>query len=73
MNEDRIVDGILIGGYLTIIGLRIFNVIQWSWWWILCPLWLALGGALIGLAVGLIIGIPIYINRKIKEKRNERY
>jgi len=72
MNEDRIVDGILIGGYLTIICLRIFNVIQWSWWWILCPFWLALGGALIGLTMGLIIGIPIYINRKIKEKRYER-
>lgn len=73
MNEDRIADVLLIGGYLTIIGLRIFNVITWSWLWILCPFWIPVVGALVGLIVGLLIGIPIVIYRKIRGIRNERY
>ena len=68
-NEDRFVDIIFILGYLTIIILRIFNVITWSWLWILCPFWLLLGGAIIGLIAGLMISIPIYIYKKFKEKK----
>ena len=71
MEEDRIVDCIIIVGYLTIIFLRIFNVIQWSWWWILCPFWLLAGGALIGIILGLMIGIPWRIYLNIKEKMNK--
>lgn len=66
MNEDRIVDGLIIGGYLTIIILRIFNVIQWSWLWILCPFWLIAGGALLGAIIGLIIGLSLKIYEKIR-------
>ena len=73
MDEDRWVDGILIGGYLTIIILRIFNVIQWNWFWILCPFWLIIGGTLVGLIAGLIISIPIIIIKKIRGIKNERY
>lgn len=68
MDEDRIVDGILIGGYLTIIILRIFNVIDWAWKWILIPFWLPLLLSIVGLILGLIIGIPWKIYLKIKEK-----
>lgn len=73
MNEDRIADFVLIGGYITIIVLRIFNVIDWGWQWILLPFWLPVMLAIGGLIIGLIIGIPMYINRKIKERKNERY
>ena len=44
--------GIGLGGLLTVlfIGLKLTNVIQWSWLWVLSPLWIpvAIG---VGLAV----------------------
>lgn len=73
MNEDRIVDIAFIIGYLTIIILRICNVIDWSWLWILCPFWLAAGGALIGVILGLGIGLSLKLYRKIRGILNERY
>lgn len=47
--------GITFGGALTLlfIGLRLGHVIDWSWWWVLSPLWI--GGALVA-AVLLVIG-----------------
>jgi hypothetical protein len=68
MDDDRIVDWILIGGYLTIIILRIFNVIDWGWKWILIPFWLPLQLSIAGLILALIIGIPWKIYLNIKEK-----
>lgn len=50
MDNDRIVDGVLIGSYLTIIILRIFNVITWAWKWILAPIWIPFG-------IGLFIAV----------------
>lgn len=40
--------GIGFPGLLTVlfIALKLCGVIDWSWWWVLCPLW-------IGLAIGL--------------------
>lgn len=74
MEQNRLADIFIIGGYLTIIGLRIFNVINWSWLWILCPFWIAAVGAIIGSIIGLFIGISINIYEKIKRgKRNEGY
>lgn len=36
--------GIGFGGLLTVlfIGLKLTDVIDWSWWWVLAPLWLPL-------------------------------
>lgn len=34
---------------LTFIVLKLCNVITWSWWWVLSPVW-------IPIALGLIIG-----------------
>jgi len=67
MDEDRIVDGILICGIITIIILRICNVITWPWKWILAPIWIPLG---IGVILALIFAIVIIIYC-IKEKINE--
>ena len=73
MDEDRIADIILILGYLSIIIMRILNIINWSWFWILCPFWLPVAGILLGLVLGVVIGIPFDIYIKTKEKRkNER-
>ena len=70
--NGRIADVLLAGGYLTIIFLRIFNVINWSWLWILCPFWAPIVGILIGLVIGALIYIPTKIYKTIRSYKNER-
>lgn len=47
-------------GALTIafIVLKLCNVIDWSWIWVLCPLWI---GFVLGLAVLSVLGIAFII------------
>jgi len=49
--------GIGFAGLLTIafIVLKLTHVIAWSWWWVVSPLWIGAGLALV--IVGLILGI----------------
>jgi hypothetical protein len=42
---------------LLFIGLRLTNYIDWSWWWVLAPLWMPLTIVMIGLAI--FIGVLI--------------
>ena len=51
--------GVGFSGLLTIafIVLKLCNVITWSWWWVLSPLWISFGPWLAILVVVLIIGI----------------
>jgi hypothetical protein len=46
--------GIGFTGLLTIlfVGLKLTGYINWSWWWVLSPLWIS---ALIGLAILAIV------------------
>jgi hypothetical protein len=48
--------GLGFTGALTIlfIGLKLCNVISWSWWWVLSPIW---SSVLIGLAILSIVVI----------------
>lgn len=48
--------GIGFLGLLTIlfIGLKLTNHVDWSWWWVLAPLWLP--GALILLIAAVALG-----------------
>jgi hypothetical protein len=48
--------GLSFTGALTIlfIGLKLCNVISWSWWWVLSPIWISV---LIGLAILSIVVI----------------
>ena len=52
--------GIGFGGLLAIIFivLKLVGVIDWSWWWVLSPIWISWG---IGLVVLLIVFIVILI------------
>lgn len=54
MNEKT--GGTSFLGLLTIlfIGLKLGNVINWSWLWVLAPLWAPLGIALLVLSFALI-------------------
>ena len=68
-NTERASGGIGFFGLLTIvfITLKLCHVIDWSWWWVLAPVWVPvavclviLGGAL--LAVGAIfVGVKVGI------------
>ena len=55
--------GIGFSGLLTLIfiALKLTNVIDWSWWWVLSPIWISfaliLGILLIGLLVAFIISL----------------
>ena len=48
---------------LLFIGLKLGGVIDWSWWWVTCPLW---GGIAIVLAV-VAIGAVLTAIAKILE------
>lgn len=47
--------GITFGGLLTIvfIALKLTNHIDWSWWWVLSPLWIEM--ALVFLTVFIVL------------------
>ena len=53
-SSSRSSGGISFTGALTIlfIGLKLGHVINWSWWWVLSPIWIS---ALIGLTVLTIL------------------
>lgn len=59
--------GIGFAGLLTIlfIGLKLGKVIDWSWWWVLSPLWISLALVLgIAAVVGIIALIVYCLNRR---------
>jgi hypothetical protein len=52
--------GIGFAGLLTIvfIVLKLTNVIDWSWWWVLAPLWISFALAILILGIaGLVMWI----------------
>ena len=68
--------GIGFAGLLAIvfITLKLTDVIDWSWWWVLCPLWglaaLIMGIMIMGgLAVGVIAGITAICKYKRQKPR----
>jgi hypothetical protein len=57
--------GISFTGALTIlfIGLKLTHVINWSWWWVLSPIWISLSLVLFILAVVLTVAIIAQLSR----------
>lgn len=53
MSKESSGSGISFMGMLTIlfIGLKLTNYVDWSWWWILSPIWL---GFLLAVFAGLL-------------------
>lgn len=49
--------GISFAGLLTIafIILKLCNVIDWSWWWVLSPIWISLGLAVVIFIVAMVV------------------
>ena len=56
--------GIGFVGLLTIvfIVLKLTNVINWSWWWVLSPMWISV------IFVALIVGIYLIVG-KVHERK----
>lgn len=61
--ENRVVTGTGFPGLLaiTFIVLKLTGVIDWSWWWILAPLW---GAFVVGLLAFLVWAIIIASSKK---------
>lgn len=51
--------GISFIGLLTIvfIVLKLCDVIAWSWWWVLSPIWIPFGVALVLIALVFIVKV----------------
>jgi fatty acid desaturase len=51
--------GITFTGLLQVafIVLKLCNVINWSWWWVLAPTWIPIGLAAMIVAVAFIIAV----------------
>ena len=58
-NSSSSSSGIGFFGLLAIlfIGLKLTNYIDWSWWWVLAPLWIGFAVFLAFMAIVLIVAI----------------
>ena len=58
MSKKTSSGGIGFAGLLTIafVVLKLCKVISWSWWWVLSPLWISVGIAIIAIIIGIIFG-----------------
>jgi len=56
MSNNNSSGGIGLAGALAIvfITLKLINVIDWSWWWVLSPIWIPWG---IALGILVLVGI----------------
>jgi hypothetical protein len=58
-SSKGIVCGGLLAALLTVafVVLKLCNVIEWSWWWVISPLWIYAGLSVIVFIIVLIIFI----------------
>lgn len=51
--------GIGFTGLLAIvfIVLKLIGVVNWSWWWVLSPIWISTALALVFIAIGIVLQI----------------
>lgn len=58
--------GVGIVGLLTVlfVGLKLTNFIDWSWWWVLSPLWISAGLVLVIIGVVFaVVGLIAAVSR----------
>lgn len=49
---------------ITFIVLKLTGVIDWSWVWVLCPLWIGAGVIVVVIIISCIIGKILMIKKK---------
>ena len=56
-NNNSASGGVSLAGLLTIlfIALKLTHVIDWSWWWVLSPLWIATALVVVILVVIFVV------------------
>lgn len=54
---------------VAFVVLKLCKVIDWSWWWVLSPIWIQLGIVLL-VAIGYIVYLVIQEYRSIRRKRD---
>lgn len=56
--------GMVLGGvvFVVFLILKLTNLIDWSWWWIVSPLWISVGFAFV-----LTLGIFLYSLLKLRK------
>jgi membrane protein YdbS with pleckstrin-like domain len=61
---------------LVFITLKLIDKINWSWWWVLSPIWLAIALVLAIYAIGEIFVVIAHLldrNREHKERMREKF
>lgn len=66
--------GKLVGlTFLVFLVLKLTGVIDWSWWWVTSPLWLAALATVAGLLLVGVVGFAIWrIVKHVRAKRKAR-
>lgn len=54
---------------VVFIILKLLKLINWSWWWVLSPLWISVG---LWLVVALVVYGTIIISRLSERKRGKK-
>ena len=71
MNNNEQTPSLGVGGVLLVafIVLKLCDVIDWSWWWVLSPIWIEAGLAVVITLIVLLEDLLI-INKNLNEKNN---
>lgn len=66
-NTTKVTGGIGFCGALCIafIVLKLCKVIDWSWWWVLSPVWIPIAAILAILVIALLTILVCFIARKL--------
>ena len=63
--SDKAKISVQLGSFPTLLAiafivLKLCNVIAWSWWWVLAPLWIPVAVVILGLLFLLILYVIYY-------------
>ena len=74
-NSTSSTGGIGFVGALTIlfIGLKLGKVIDWSWWWVLSPLWIGFAVFLVLLVVIAVIALCVGRRPTYRYRRSSKH
>jgi hypothetical protein len=50
---------------LLFIAFQLSGIITWSWWWVLAPIWIPVGLAMLANGLGFLAG---FLNEMVKNK-----
>lgn len=71
MSTQTTSQGTSIVTLLTVafVVLKLTKVIDWSWWWVLSPIWISFSFVIL---VALIVAIPALIQKRKNRKKFEK-